>query len=214
MTQEAGFEPVVIAPERRIQPDQLRRLLLMIRPARPTHAGATLGIGRRDHAEGPRHSLVEQGLEADGVAGPRLEGLAVVAEDGAEGHVHEFDRADAPAAGRLEYLLEVLALPVVDHVENAIGLPVLPAPLDRGQVGGCVEKRAHVPSAAEIADDPKTRSYTVTSSSVLFGGERLEHDGIPHPPCGIGPDGNERAHSAARDPGRTTPIDAIPRALP
>ena len=86
---------------------------------------------------------VEQGLEPHGVARPCLERPVVFPEHRAEGHMHEIDPVEAgqsPATCRLEELLEVLPLPVIDHIQDAVGLPMLHPPLDRGQIGGGVEE--------------------------------------------------------------------------
>ena len=48
----------------------------------------------------------------------------------------------APQPRRGEQLLEVQALPMIDDVQNRVGLPVLDAILDRGQIGRGVQKRA------------------------------------------------------------------------
>ena len=85
-----------------------------LRRARP-------GRPRSTTARGPLHALVEQGFEPDGVAGAGLEGPAVFAEHRAEGDVHEIDVAEPHSAGRLEELLEVPALPVIDDVEDPSG---------------------------------------------------------------------------------------------
>ena len=54
--------------------------------------------------------------------------------------MHQFDVAEAPAAGGLEELLEVAALPMVDDVQDPVGPPVLQPPANRGQIGRGVEK--------------------------------------------------------------------------
>ena len=86
--------------------------------------------------------LVEQRLEADDVSFTRLVRAAIRAQDRAEGDVLEIDRVVAPLAGDLEKLLEVVALAVVDDVEDLVGVPGLDAILDRGQVGGGIGEGA------------------------------------------------------------------------
>ena len=88
----------------------------------------------------PLHPLVEERLEPHRVAGPGLERLAVIAEHGTEGDMDEVDAVDAPAFRRLEQLIEVLPLTVVDHVEDPVGLPVLESPADRRQIGRGIEE--------------------------------------------------------------------------
>ena len=79
--------------------------------------------------------LVQERLQADDVALAGLERPAVLAQDRAEGDVLEVDRVVAPLPGDVEELLEVVALAVVDHVEDLVRVPGLDAILDRGQVG-------------------------------------------------------------------------------
>ena len=64
--------------------------------------------------------------------------------------MHEIGGPSAPAAGRLEDLLKVAALPVVDDIQNPVGLPVLEPPLNRGEVGRGVEK-----SPVGLADEQR-----------------------------------------------------------
>ena len=59
---------------------------------------------------------------------------------------------EPPALRRLEQLLEMLALAVIDDVQDPVGLPVLEAPADRGQVGGGVEE-----GAVGLADEERRR---------------------------------------------------------
>ena len=114
------------------------------------------------HFARPLHPLVKQRFQADGVAGPRLERLSILAEHGAEGDMDEFHAVDplpvtaAPELCRREQLFEVGALPAVDHVEDAVGLPVFHPPLERCQVGRGIEKRA-----VGLADQERRRVVAV-----------------------------------------------------
>jgi hypothetical protein len=56
--------------------------------------------------------------------------------------VLEVGIAIAPAAGDGEEFFEMLALAVIDDVENGFGMPGFVAKLDCGQIAGGVEKRA------------------------------------------------------------------------
>ena len=61
---------------------------------------------------------------------------------GAELDVLQFDVCDSPTPGGGEQLVEVLALAMIDDVQNRVGLPGFHAVLDRRQVGRGVEERA------------------------------------------------------------------------
>ncbi len=56
--------------------------------------------------------------------------------------MHKIHIGVAPGFCGGKDLPEVLALPVIDHIEHAVGLPVGHPPADRGQVGGGIEEGA------------------------------------------------------------------------
>ncbi len=118
------------------------------------HLGAALGdllLGEllldvllADHGGGALHGLVEQVDQPDRLALAGLEGLAVLAEDGAEGELDRLHLLAEPAGppGRLEDHLEVERLPCVHHVEQGVGLELEDAVADGGEVGGRVAEAA------------------------------------------------------------------------
>ena len=126
----------------RPQPDDLGHLLLLGR--------IELGAILLDDLERLGRRLVQERLQADDVPFARLERAAIGAQDRAERHVLEVDRVVTPLAGHLEKLLEMIALAMVDHVEDLIGVPGLDAILDRRQVG-----RRVVEGAIALADDER-----------------------------------------------------------
>ena len=65
--------------------------------------------------------LVEQRFQADDVSFSGLERPAVGAQDRAEGDVLEVDLVVPPPPSDREELLEMVALAVIDHVENLLG---------------------------------------------------------------------------------------------
>src|SRR5205085_11799973 len=71
-----------------------------------------------------------------------LERLAVGAHDGAEFDVLKIGVSIAPAAGDSEELFKMLALAVINDVEDRVWMPGFVAELDRGEVAGRVEERA------------------------------------------------------------------------
>ena len=85
--------------------------------------------------------LVEQPGQLDGLALARLDGRAVVAQDGAEPDVFQ-RRVVSPAPRRREKLAEVEPLAAVGHIDDAVGPKGLDAVFDRRQVGRGVQKRA------------------------------------------------------------------------
>ena len=95
-----------------------------------------------------RDGLVEQRFQADGVAFSGLERPSVGAQDRAEGDVLEVELVVPPPPSDREELLEMVALAVIDHVENLLGIPGLGPVLDGRQVG-----RAVIESTIALADD-------------------------------------------------------------
>ena len=79
-----------------------------------------------DDLAGLGDRLVQERLEADHVAVAGLVRPAVLAQDGPERDVLHRDPVISPASGHGEELLEVVALAVVDDVEEEVGIPGLP----------------------------------------------------------------------------------------
>ena len=75
------------------------------------------------------------------------------------GELHAVDPLPVTAAPQLrrrEQLLEMRPLPAVDHVEDAVRLPVLHPPLERRQVGRGIEKRP-----VRLADQERGRILAI-----------------------------------------------------
>ncbi len=145
--------------------------------------GVELGAVFLDDLEGLGGRLIQQRLQADDIAFPRLERAAIRAQDRAERHVLEIDRVIAPLASHLEKLLEMVPLAMVDHVENLIGVPGLDAILDRRQVGGCV-----VEGTVSLADDERRLGLLDEDDDRPFAldGEPLALQDRPRPMASIG----------------------------
>ena len=116
----------------------------------PLLVGIELGAVLLDDLERLGGRLVQQRLEADDVPLAGLERAAIRAQDRAEGDVLEVDRVVSPLPRDLEELLEMVALAVVDDVEDLVGMPGLDAILDGRQVGGGVGE-----GAVALADDER-----------------------------------------------------------
>ena len=66
----------------------------------------------------------------------------------------------APAAGDVEKLLEVIALPVVNDVEQRVRVEVLLEEFDRGQIGGGVSEGASLLRTMKGASIPSMKTQT------------------------------------------------------
>ena len=100
--------------------------------------GTAIPLAVGDDLGRPLNSLIEQGFQTDGIASPRFKRPTVFAQHGAKGDVHKlqsfrsFGVAAAPELGRGKKLLKVLTLPMIDDIENLVGLPMFNPPLNRG----------------------------------------------------------------------------------
>ena len=82
----------------------------------------------RDHLEGALLRLVEQVGQFDGLAGAGLEGLAVLAQDGAEPDVGQLRLGRRmPAAERGEELLEMELLAGIGDIDDLVRAARSPA---------------------------------------------------------------------------------------
>src|SRR4051794_2136060 len=95
-----------------------------------------VGIGLGDDGGGAGDGFVEERFQAGGGTFAGLERLSIGAHDGAELDVLKLDVLVAPAAGDGKELVKVLALAVIDDVQNRIRMPRFVAELDRGEVAG------------------------------------------------------------------------------
>ena len=109
--------------------------------------GFRIIVGRND-IQCLANGFIQQALQSNGLPGAGFKRSAILSQHRAKTNVDESSVRILPLLGHGKQLLEMFTLPMINHVENGIGLPGLHPILDRGQIGRGIEE-----STVSLAND-------------------------------------------------------------